>query len=472
MNFGTEINAWLSSIALVFNTGISTELHRGPYLQSASPKSMVVRWRTNSKVVGILDYGTTLSSLNFSKADLKAKKEHELKLESLKPNTKYFYNIYGLDDKGEKFFLSGDDQKQYFITPPLKGSEDKTRIWVLGDPGVISHKKLPRDQHRMQYQVRDAYYKYNDRHTDMVLMLGDNAYPAGRDEEYQESIFEFYDKIFRQSVVWPTFGNHDSGYDWKTKTYSAVSYPKPSGVYYDIFTLPTKGESGGIASESEAYYSFDHANIHFLSLDSTDSIWVPGSARELWSPESKTKNPMIEWLKKDLANNKQDWIIAFWHHPPYSDNPNGSDKNESAIWSRKYLVPILEDHGVDFVIAGHNHRYQRSYLLDGHYGYSDSLDMQSMVKDSNSGKGKKAYRKKTYHKKPGKNGAHEGTVYVVAGSSGRISPSKKYPKFPAMYVAKKDIGSMIIDVEGNRLDAKFLDGRGKVFDDFSIIKGN
>lgn len=69
--------------------------------------------------------------------------------------------------------------------------------------------------------------------------------------------------------MWPTYGNHDAR-RW---------------VFFDIFTFPTKAESGGIASSSEHYYSFDYANIHFVMLDTQDS-------------DRDIDGKMLTWLKK------------------------------------------------------------------------------------------------------------------------------------------------------------------------------
>ena len=64
----------------------------------------------------------------------------------------------------------------------------------------------------------------------------------------------------------PTLGNHDA--------HSATSSTQ-SGPYYEIFSLPTTGQAGGIATGTEAYYSFDHGNIHFVCLDSADTSLDP-----------------------------------------------------------------------------------------------------------------------------------------------------------------------------------------------------
>ena len=114
-----------------------------------------------------------------------------------------------------------------------------TRIWVIGDSGTADANAAA---------VRDAYLNFTGtRHTDLWLMLGDNAYESGTDAEYQNAVFNMYPTLLRQSVLWPTFGNHDG---------IASNSASQSGPYYDIFSLPRNGEAGGVASGTEAYYSF------------------------------------------------------------------------------------------------------------------------------------------------------------------------------------------------------------------------
>src|SRR5437868_6505050 len=152
-----------------------------------------------------------------------------------------------------------------FVTPPETGPSQATRFWALGDPGTKN------DTARA---VRDAYSRFTGtRRTDFVLLLGDNAYPDGTDADYQKAIFEMYPEILRSSPVWPALGNHDG------KSANSITQ---SGVYYDIFTLPTRAQAGGVASGTEAYYSFDYANIHMVCLDSHDSDRSPESAMAQW----------------------------------------------------------------------------------------------------------------------------------------------------------------------------------------------
>ena len=174
---------------------------------------------------------------------------------------------------------------------------------------------------------------------------------------------------------------------------------------------------------------------------------------------------MMTWLQNDLAATTQKWIIAFWHHPPYTKGSHNSDTETELIQMRQNALPILEAHGVDLVLTGHSHSYERSFLLDGHYGTSGTLT-PAMKKDAGSGRedGTGAYEKATPI-----GGQHEGAVYAVAGSSGKISGGLL--NHPAMYISLNKLGSMVLDIDGNRLDAKFLDNTGAVADYFTLIKG-
>lgn len=236
--------------------------------------------------------------------------EHEVLLTRLTPDTKYFYTI---GDRSGIF--AGDDPDHTFTTSPVPGTARTSRIWVLGDSGTADKNAAA---------VRGAYIGFTGaRKTDLVLMRGDNAYPFGTDEEYQRTVFDMYPMFLRGTFLWATLGNHDG--------VSADSQTE-SGPYYDIFTFPRLGEAGGLPSGTEAYYSFDYGNIHFICLESNETdVSVDGA--------------MMTWLKADLANTSAQWIIAFWHHPPYSKCSHDSDTERSLSKMREIAVPILEEGG-------------------------------------------------------------------------------------------------------------------------------
>jgi len=415
---------------------------RGPYLQQGTPDSIVVRWRTDVPTDTAVKFGEDPAKLDREAKTKWKTTEHVMMLEGLKPSTKYHYAI----GNAEKTILT--DANTHFVTSPPHGTRQPVRTWIIGDAGTASAK----GNEGLQAKVRDAYYNYTGaRHTDLWLMLGDNAYSTGTDSEHQIAVFDMYRDILKKSVVWPTLGNHDAG--------SASSITQ-SGVYYDIFTLPTLGQAGGLMSGTEAYYSFDYGNIHYVCLNSQDTDRSPNGA-------------MLTWLKNDLGATKQDWIITYFHHPPYTKGSHDSNTEKQLVEMRTNALPIMEAGGVDLCLTGHSHSYERSFLLDGHYGTQDTLTAK-MKLDAGDGKadGKGAYRKATLG-----TGVHEGAVYIVAGSSGKISGDSEKSKargfldHPAMLVSLYRLGSMVIDVNGNRLDATFLSETGERLDYFSMIKG-
>ena len=136
---------------------------RGPFLQSGTTSSMVIKWKTSKAVSSRILYGTHSNNLNKI-------------IEGLKKHTKYYYAVGTLDK-----MLIEDDPTYYFITSPEKEYDEVVHIWAIGDFGTGD---------REPENVKNAYMKFRrDHHTDVWLMLGDIAYYFGKDEEFQKSIF-------------------------------------------------------------------------------------------------------------------------------------------------------------------------------------------------------------------------------------------------------------------------------------------
>jgi hypothetical protein len=178
---------------------------------------------------------------------------------------------------------------------------------------------------------------------------------------------------------------------------------------------------------------------------------------------------MLSWLSADLASTTQDWIVAFWHHPPYTEGSHTSDDSTDSgrrLWDmRENALPVLESGGADLVFCGHSHSYERSFLLDGHYGVSSTLT-GSMIVDGGDGD---PLGDGPYSKPPGGPVANQGAVYVVAGSSGKTSGGPL--DHPVMLSSLNLLGSVVLDIRGNQLDAVFLDSGGNEQDHFTMIKG-
>lgn len=432
-----------TSSDVVFGCSLSTisnltgQITRGPYLQNGSATNVIVRWRTDLASNSRVWFGTDLANLSLTADAPAVTTEHEVNVTGLQPDTKYFYAVGSATDP-----VAGSNANHFFFTAPVPGTAKPTRVWVVGDSGTGDGNQIA---------VRNAYETFTGtNHTDLWLMLGDNAYNNGTDSDYTAGLFNIYQNILRKSVVWPTLGNHDTAQDTTYQT----TYP-----YFSIFSLPKNGEAGGLASGTEQYYSFDYANVHFVCLN---SMTVPLNPAALALMKS--------WLAADLANTTQEWIVAFFHHPPYTkgshDSDNLSDSGGALVKMRTDVIPILESAGVDLVLCGHSHSYERSYLLQGHYGYSTSFNATNKV---NGGSGREttsgAYRKTIDGPTP-----NRGTIYAVAGSSGMISGGAL--NHPAFFVSTNRLGSMVLDFNGPRLDAKFVRETGEITDYFTMVKTN
>jgi acid phosphatase type 7 len=469
--------ALLACLALAAQWPVSAAANyrfaRAPYLQFSTTNSIYVVWRTEGPITPVVRYGKSMDrldgALSYVSADsgtgivlrvslgtntqsipskwqqyrteenLKLRKLHsapigtfqyEARLWGLQPETKYFYAVYDGDKR-----LTPADESYSFVTPPPIGKRAPVRFWVLGDSGTGRKEQMEVYRGMLEAVNRDQ------RPLDFWLHLGDMAYGVGRDVEFQARFFESYEGTLRSSVCWPTMGNHE-GYTAKGTT--------GIGPYYDAYVMPRKAEVGGLASGTEAYYSFNWANIHFVCLNSHDMDRKPGGA-------------MAKWLKADLEKTKADWIVAFFHHPPYTKGSHDSDKEKDLQEMRQHIMPILESAGVDVVLAGHSHIYERSMLIDGSYGATNSPAENNVLDDGDGDpNGDGPYRKSAgIH-------PHEGTVAVVAGHSGAAISRKG--TIPLMKRTMAEFGSVIFDVNGDTLEARMINRNGKVRDLFSMVK--
>jgi acid phosphatase type 7 len=395
---------------------------RGPYLQCGTDCSVVIRWSTDLPSISVVSVGDEPGQLHEVYRGTTLAREHEVELVGFSAQTKYFYSI----GDGSGAVAGGADT--YFVTAPSEGAAKPTRVWVIGDSG------------RDNQDQREVYHAYEraqpEVHTDLWMMLGDNAYLDGTLDQYQRGLFDIYQPLLKRSVLWTAIGNHDG---------HSVNAAHEQGPYYDLFTFPKYGEAGGVPSMRGAYYSFDYGNIHFVCLDS-------------WGSDRSRDGAMMQWAAQDIASTDKEWIVAFLHHPPYTKGSHDSDLERELIEVREEIIPVLENAGVDLVLAGHSHSYERSFLMHGHYGRSTQID-PSVIVDSGSGREEEGpYRKGT---------RDVGTVYVVAGTSGLADHVTSHP---AMFTSMSVPGSLILDVDGGVMVASFLDHHGTIRDTFVIDK--
>ena len=404
---------------------------RGPYLQQLSDTTVTVKWRTSSPSESELRFGTSIDQLTDTLKDLNPKTDHEVEIVGLSPDQRYYYEIA---DTSKILVDTAPDL--FFQTAPTMGTREPIRAWVLGNSG-----RANTDAQR----VRDAYYSYTDSlETDMILFLGDNALQEGTDDEYQFAVFEnMYEDKLKNTVSWSCFGNRDG---------ESANSDNQTGPYYDIFTFPTQAEAGGVSSGTEAYYSFDYGNVHFISLNSYDVDLSPDSA-------------MYVWCENDLQSVTTDWIVAMWHHAAYSKGNHDSDVETRQIKMRENFVPLLETYGVDIIFSAQSKSYERSYFLNGHHGNSNSFDENIHTVGANGfGDGRVAG-----------DGAYikalaqlEGFCQVLTGTASSAEPDSL--NHEAIFLSSTEIGSSVMEVSGGELRIKFIDRNEVVRDSFTIIK--
>ncbi|KKK13451.1 hypothetical protein ARAM_000912 [Aspergillus rambellii] len=165
------------------------------------------------------------------------------------------------------------------------------------------------------------------------------------------------------------------------------------------FRMPSK-QSGGLGN---FWYSFDYGMVHYVQLDTETDLGhgyiAPdepnGTAGEDAGPFSNLKNAQTDWLAKDLASvdrKKTPWVVVAGHRPWYISI--GTSAADICYGCKDVFEPLFLKYGVDLVLAGHVHAYERNapianwtadprglenpsapwYIVNGAAGHYDGLD--------------------------------------------------------------------------------------------------
>lgn len=274
-----------------------------------------------------------------------------------------------------------------------KKSEDSVVLAVLGDSGTGS---------KEQRQIAKLI---NQQPFDAVLHTGDIAYPDGTVKQFEDFYTSIYSKHIRDRL-YPSIGNHE----YNTSGAQA---------YIDLFKLPRQALA---AADQEHYYSFNVKNVHIVSLDTN---------RPLDNSSADRGDDMVDWLEQDLVKVKPGVVkVVFFHHPPFSDGEHGSD-----LRVQQKLVPVFDKHGVDLVISGHDHIYQRTCPI-----------IFTIDKDGCQA---------------------QGTVYAVTGGGGAdLYGFKQSSWFNAARASKYHF--VLLQITPSQIELKAIDNHGKVFDTATI----
>jgi 3',5'-cyclic AMP phosphodiesterase CpdA len=429
-----------SIVLTAFGQRKNSILIRGPYLQIVGENTATIRWKTHQPTDSKFSVGEIFGNYVITSTDPKPTTEHEVKINGLKPDTKYYYQFGSISKIKQK------GKRNFFWTAPTATASRKIQIAVFGDCG--------RNYFDYQTTTLRAYRKFvSDDPAQLLLLLGDNAYYEGTEKQYQRRFFNIYNRtILKNHALFPAPGNHD---------YYSGSPTDRNLPYYNIFSMPAHGELGGVPSGTKAYYSYNWGNIHFISLDSYGTE-NNGSTRLF-----DTSGAQATWLKKDLEANQQLWTIVYWHHPPHSKGSHDSDDEWELINLRTNLNPILERFGVDLVLCGHSHDYERSFPLKNYYGKEAGFQPQIHTTSTSTARYDGSENSCPYIMSGQSN---SGTVYVVSGSSGAGGRIQEGYPHNAMPFSLKEGGMFYIEVEGNRLNGKFLQRNGKIGDQFTLMK--
>jgi acid phosphatase type 7 len=433
------------NLQLLGNDAFSAGLSRGPYLQAGSQDAITIRWRTSAAENSKVELGTSYGSYPIVVNDASAVTEHIIRVTGLSTDTKYYYRI------GNSAAMQLPEAGQFFTTLPASNTTRKIRVIAFGDCG--------RGNIAYQDESLASYLSYLSANSidaaDAWLLLGDNAYNSGTDAEFTANFFGIYgSNMLRNHKLYPSPGNHDYGNSAANKTFRNMAY-------HNSFTVPQTGEAGGVASNKQNFYSYDIGNIHFLSLDSY------GIESDGTSMETAGGTALKTWLTNDLAANTKKWTIAYWHHPPYTKGSHNSDSEGDLVSIRQNFITFLETRGVDMIVCGHSHNYERGYLIKNYTGNWASFNAGTHALSTSSATYTSgATCPYVYNSTP----ANHGTVYVVSGSAGASGTMNSGFGTGPMPYALNDGGVFYFEVEDNRLDAKMLRRNGTIFDQFTIIK--
>ncbi len=413
-------------LIVVVNNTSDPMLVRGPYLQQATPTSIKIVWRTDLASDSLVLTGPSPMDLTTETFDPQLVTDHVVTVTGLVPGQQLFYAIGSSTTQ-----LAGGDDTYFFRTAPAPTESSPVTIWAIGDSGRGNPD---------QRAVRDAMLAaLGGNAPDVMLHLGDLGYYFSTDGELTDHLLGVYEQTLRHSPLWATVGFHE----WINNDIAAQT-----GPYYRTFSFPKNAESGGAPSLTESYYTFDHGTVHFICIAGRGVPVLPDS-------------PMLLWLEADLAATDAEWVIAFFNQGRYSKGQHDSDTDPDMTAMREVVVPVLEAHGVDLVLGGYSHDYERSYLVDG--AYDTPTPAEGHIVDSGDGRpdGNGAYRKS-----PGMN-AHQGTVYVIAGHGAvGIQPRNHV----LMGFLDNEPGSCLIQIADGSLSLQNVTFDGTVTDHFTITK--
>jgi hypothetical protein len=333
--FNTLAIQWHNSMPTYYGAAFVPELAanftRGPFVQNTSTDHQQIIWKTPLAGDTVVEFGQT-PALGLRYADPAPVTNHVAILTNLAAGTTYYYRVSTTANGATASSLL-----TAFKTLKLSGPLTFVLAADIGRGSLA------------QYAIAQVM---ENAHPDLVLLAGDIIYPYLTAARADFRCFSVYRNLMRTTPFFITAGNHDVVYTGQRD-------------YLDLFYLPTNSvppevhQAAGTAPE--AYYSFDHGEAHFVAL------FVP----LLYGNYNLTNgSPQALWLEQDLAATTKPWKFIFLHHPVFSSGAHRhSDYNHNGIPDdlevAGVLLPIAKRYGVQMILYGHDHVYERFNPVQG-----------------------------------------------------------------------------------------------------------
>lgn len=222
------------------------------------------------------------------------------------------FSMYGRQIVSYASHVVGSPTHTDRLEPFAAGAGPEFRIAVAGDVGYANDRAA---------KTAAAIVRAGaDRPYDALLLLGDNVYPAGDPSRLQATVFEPFGPVLDTGArLMAILGNHDVMAGHADAQVAALGMPG-------------------------RWYAEVIGDVTFVALDSNE----PGNAEQR------------AWLEQTLAAATTTWKIVALHHPPYSAGYQGSN-----LEARHAFAPLFERYGVQLVLSGHEHDYERSVPING-----------------------------------------------------------------------------------------------------------
>ena len=265
---------------------------------------------------------------------------------------------------------------------------------------------------------------------ELFLALGDLSYKKTGNcfiEELQKN-------LINNTKV--TIGNHDD-----TETDDGSDELK--NLYIQEFT-------NGVNKNHTPYYSFDYGNIHFLSLYTNGDF-----EKEKETIFHRVNDSQYKFAVRDLenarTNNLTHWMIVFFHKPIYTSKSH----HDSYEQFGNIYHPLFDKYGIDLVLQGHNHAYERTFPVQ--YNKDEASNPKITSKNE------------SLYNDP------SGQVYITSGAAGGDKDMSKYAFHNKMSFSASQVsnipGILNLEINDKKMTGSFLRSEdGKVLDKFQIFK--